>query len=399
MDIQLLDYETTTGAWLNCAAMRTAIADKRSGLRPNDLATSNVDTWIGRVSGADSLDLGPWASRNNALAQLCLSQGTLRATVETLKTLHGRARIALVLGSSTSSIDRTEAAYRQLDDGGALRPVFRQPRVHNPHALGLFVADHLGLDGPAMTINTACSSSAKVFATAARWLAVGVADAVLVGGADSLCLSVVHGFNALQLVSSAPCRPFDSNRDGINIGEAAGFAVVTRSDHPLARNQVWLSGYGESSDAHHMSHPHPEGAGAHQSMTQALARAHLPPHQIDYINLHGTASQANDRIEGQVVSAMFPATTLCSSTKGWTGHTLGAAGITEAIVAVDALYSGVVPANLNLENPDPALSLSLARDNETRQLHHVMTNSFGFGGNNCSLIFSRAMAPGESPCK
>ncbi len=121
--------------------------------------------------------------------------------------------------------------------------------------------------------------------------------------------------------------------------------------------------------------------------------------EIDYINLHGTASQANDRIEGQVIGALFPATTLCSSTKGWTGHTLGAAGITEAIVAVDALHSGVVPANLNLENRDPALSLSLAWDNEARELRHVMTNSFGFGGNNCSLIFSKAVASGESPCR
>ncbi|TGD72677.1 beta-ketoacyl-ACP synthase [Mangrovimicrobium sediminis] len=398
MYFPLLDYESTTGAWLNSARMRTAIASKQSGLRPNDLAGSDVPTWIGRVAGVESLDLGPWASRNNALAQLCLAQGTIRQTVDALVERHGSARVGLVLGSSTSSIDRTEAAYRELDNEGALAPEYRQPLVHNPHALGLFVAQHLGLTGPVMTINTACSSSAKIFATAARWLQAGFVDAVLVGGADSLCLSVVHGFHALQLVSTTPCRPFDAGRDGINLGEGAGFAVVVGPDHPQASGGPALTGYGESSDAHHMSHPHPEGEGARQSITQALQRASLAPAQIDYINLHGTASQANDLIEGRVVEALFPASTVCSSTKGWTGHTLGAAGITEAIIAIDTLCTSLVPASLNLEQPDPALGLHLARDNQARELRHVMTNSFGFGGNNCSLVFSSASGA-EAPCR
>lgn len=389
MDVKLLDYESTTAAWLNRQQMREALLDQRTGLRRNDLEGSNVDTWIGRVEGVEALDLGPWSSRNNALAQLGLSQGSIKHSVEQLVALHGNTRIGLVLGSSTSSIDRTEEAYHHLSEDGQLTAEFQQSQVHNPHALSLFVAQHLELQGPAITINTACSSSAKVFATAARWLNTGIVDAVLVGGTDSLCLSVVHGFNSLQLVSENPCRPFDRQRDGINIGEASGFALLVRRDHPTPGLGIALSGYGETSDAHHMSHPHPQGDGARRAMQQALSRARRHPEEIGYINLHGTASQANDAIEGAVVSELFPQSTLCSSTKGWTGHTLGAAGITEAIVTIDSLLTGLIPANLNLQHPDEGLTLSLATENQRCELQHVMTNSFGFGGNNCSLIFSR----------
>ncbi|WP_345418669.1 beta-ketoacyl-ACP synthase [Halioxenophilus aromaticivorans] len=393
MDIRLLDYQSTTAAWQNRDALRPAIDSQSSGLRRNDLPGSDVDTWIGRVAQVDGLDLGPWQCRNNALADYCLRQGQFLASVETLKQYFDAARIGIIVGSSTSAIDRTETAYQQLTDDGELAPEFQQPEVHNPHALGLYVAHTLGITGPSMTINTACSSSAKVFASAARWLAAGVVDAVVVGGTDALGLSVVHGFNALQLVSPAPCQPFDQNRTGINIGEAAGFALLANAEQlsaefPLSRHRITLSGYGESSDAHHMSHPHPEGTGARLAMQQALSQAKLQPAQIDYVNLHGTASQANDAIEGDVISVLFGENTLCSSTKGWTGHTLGAAGITEALIAVDTLISGIVPANLNLQQQDPRLTLPLPRNNVTKLCQHVMSNSFGFGGNNCSLIFS-----------
>jgi 3-oxoacyl-[acyl-carrier-protein] synthase-1 len=266
---------------------------------------------------------------------------------------------------------------------------FRQPHIHNPHAPGTFIAHRTGISGPVMTISTACSSSAKVFAAGARWLAAGLVDAVLAGGVDSLCLSVLHGFHALQLISTQPCRPFDRTRDGINIGEGAGFALLVRAADAPA-DSVRFAGYGESSDAYHMSHPHPQGAGAILAMREALQRARLDAVAIGYINLHGTASRINDLVEARALQALFSRHTRVSSTKGWTGHTLGAAGIIEALLAVEALRSGTLPGTLHLSEPDPEIEFPVLQDNEPADIQHVMSNSFGFGGNNCCLIFSRA---------
>lgn len=389
MDIRLVDYESTTAAGLDVAQLRQAIAAQRSGLRPNDFPGSSIQTWIGRIPQIDEIDLGEWQSRNNALAALGLEQGTIKQTLSGLIQRFSAVRIGIVMGSSTSSIDRTESAYSKLDDNGKLTAEYKQPRVHNPHAPSLFVAHYTGIKGPALTINTACSSSAKVFATAARWLNAGIVDAVLVGGVDTLCLSVLHGFDSLQLVSSKQCKPFDQNRDGINLGEAAGYAILMRSEEVDSDISIGLRGYGESSDAYHMSHPHPDGLGARLSMQQALDMSGLSADAIDYINLHGTSSQANDLIEGQLISNLFPKTTLCSSTKAWMGHTLGAAGITEALIAIDALQTGLIPGSLNLEQLDERLDLSIQAQNHQSDLQHVMSNSFGFGGNNCTLLFSK----------
>ena len=197
-----------------------------------------------------------------------------------------------------------------------------------------------------MTVATACSSSAKVFAHAARLLQAGVADAAIVGGVDTLCGSVLFGFNALQLVSAEPCRPFDARRDGLSLGEAGGFALLER-ESAGARAQGWLLGYGESSDAHHMSTPHPQGLGARLAMQDALARAGLQPARVGHLNLHGTATPANDAVEAQAVAALFPAQLHASSTKGWTGHTLGAAGMVESAFTLLALRAGVLPGILN----------------------------------------------------
>jgi len=386
MDIRLLDYQSTSAAGVNIDALREAIDTQRSGLRKNDFDRSDLKTWIGRVPGVDGIDLGEWQSRNNALASLGLEQGDLKKNLSALKKRYGSARLGIVMGSSTSSIDRTELAYQHLDNG-RLTPEFQQDMVHNPHAPSLYVAHATGLTGPAITINTACSSSAKVFATGARWLEAGVVDAVLVGGVDTLCLSVLHGFDSLQLVSEQRCKPLDQNRDGINLGEASGYAILGRAAEHEQDTGVKLVGYGESSDAHHMSHPHPDGLGAELAIRQALRMAKLEPTSIDYINLHGTSSRANDLIEGKLIERLFPKTTQVSSTKGWMGHTLGAAGITEALIAVDALKRGVIPGSLNLDQLDKDLNISVQRDNLERSMHHVMSNSFGFGGNNCCLIF------------
>ncbi len=390
MDIRLLDYQSTSAAGVNIDALRASIDAQKSGLRKNDLDGSDINTWIGKVAGLQGLDLGEWHSRNNALAHLGYQQGDLRDNIERLKTQYGRARLGVVMGSSTSSIDRTEQAYRHLENG-ELSAEFRQPQVHNPHAPSLYVAHMTGITGPAMTINTACSSSAKVFATGARWLEAGLVDAVLVGGVDTLCLSVLHGFDSLQLVSEHQCKPLDEHRDGINLGEASGYAILVRADEGHQDTGIRLQGYGESSDAHHMSHPHPEGLGAKLAMQQAMAMAGLQAEQVDYINLHGTSSRANDLIEGQLISELFPKTTQVSSTKAWMGHTLGAAGITEALIAVDALQRNLIPGSLNLEQLDEQLDLAVQSNNLSRELDIVMSNSFGFGGNNCCLVFGRAV--------
>ncbi len=393
--IVVLDYDSTCAAGTGMAALRQAITQQTSGLSKNDLPESELETWVGKVTALDDFTLDKkdiaWTSRNNRLIKLGLEQGTIKNTVESLKERFGGNRVGVVMGSSTSSIDRTEEAYRHLDDQGQLHDRYKQENVFNPHAPGLFVAHSCGLSGPTITVNTACSSSAKVFATSARWLALNIVDAVLVGGADTLCLSVLHGFHSLQLVSEHPCKPFDQERDGINLGEAAGFAVLVRAEEHATHssNTIELSGFGESSDAHHMSHPHPDGLGAQLAIEQALTMSELLPSDIGYINLHGTASRANDLIEGNLIAKLFPGSTISSSTKGWMGHTLGAAGIMESIVAMDTLRTGVIPGTLNLQQVDDEIPLKMSAENRQMSVTHVMSNSFGFGGNNCCLIFSK----------
>jgi len=205
-----------------------------------------------------------------------------------------------------------------------------------------------------------------------------------VGGVDSLCLTTMHGFTSLQLVSDEPCRPFDAARKGMSIGEGAGFALLEKT----AKDRLALVGYGESSDAHHMSTPHPEGEGALAAMRQALSRAGLEPSAIDYVNAHGTATPANDRAEDRALVRLFANRAPVSSTKGWTGHTLGAAGILEAIVCFLALEHDFIPATLNTRAVEPGLESQIVLQNRDARLRHALTNSFGFGGSNCSLVFA-----------
>jgi 3-oxoacyl-[acyl-carrier-protein] synthase-1 len=253
--------------------------------------------------------------------------------------------------------------------------------------LGDFVQHALGLQGICVTVATACSSSAKVFAQAERLLRLGLADAAVVGGVDTLCGSVLFGFNSLELVAPDLCKPFDVHRNGINLGEASGFALLERG-----AGDLMFIGYGESSDAHHMSSPHPDGLGARLAIQDALARANLTADQIDYINLHGTASRKNDDVEAAVVAAVFPETTFASSTKGWTGHTLGAAGIVEAAMCWLALESGELPGTLNTESLDPLCGPQIRRENVQRNAQHALSFSFGFGGSNCVLAFARGVS-------
>lgn len=387
-------YTAASALGHGLTAHARALALGAGGLRPNDISSAPLPCWIGRVEGVEDAPLpahlAGWECRNNRLAWLGLRQDGFVERVEAARERYGAHRVALMLGTSTSSIGATEVGYRRLGADGRLPADLRRPDIHAPHSLVAFVADALGLRGPCLTVSTACSSSAKVFASAERMIRLGLADAAVVGGVDSLCDSVLFGFNSLELVSPEPCRPFDQARNGISIGEAAGFALLERvgAASPAPR----LLGWGESSDAHHMSTPHPEGLGAEQAIRGALACAGLEPAQVDYINLHGTASRKNDTMEAHLLTRLFPPTTRASSTKGFTGHTLGAAGIVEAIIALLAVEDDLVPGNLGVRVPDPACGASFAWHNERRRVAVAMSNSFGFGGNNACLVFGQAQA-------
>ena len=387
--LRITAHSVACAAGVGVAALRDSLRERRGGLRPNDFTDVPLPTCIGRVTGIEDLTLPDrlayWDCRNNRLAWLALQADDFFRSACVARDRYGADRVALVLGTSTSSIGATEEAYRRLLPDGQYPLDLRRPIVHTPHSLGDFVREALGLEGVVVTVGTACSSSAKVFAQAERLLRLGLADAAIVGGVDTLCGSVLFGFNSLELVSPEPCRPFDVARRGINIGEAGGFALLERGGD----GGPWLLGWGESSDAHHMSSPHPLGRGARLAIEAALAGAALNPAAVDYINLHGTASQKNDEVEAQVVADLFPASTRASSTKGWTGHALGAAGILEAVICLGAIETGVVPGTLNTEQLDPACGPQIRLANEVADVRVAMSNSFGFGGSNCSLVFGR----------
>lgn len=372
-----------------------AMRQQRSGVRPMRWETVDLDTCLGEVAGLDDYrlreDLAAFDCRNNRLAQLGLEQDGFAAAVREAMRRHGPDRIGVFLGTSTSGILSSELAYRQRDATGAFTTPLDYRHTHNCHSVADFVRSYFGLTGPAFVVSTACSSSAKVFGNAQRMLDNGLIDAAVVGGVDSLCLTTLYGFNSLQLVSTRPCRPFDAGRDGISIGEAGAFILVERADHP-APGAIVMSGIGESSDAHHMSSPHPEGLGARTAMQQALFMAGLQAAQIDYINLHGTATPSNDAAEDKAVSSLFGTATPCSSTKGHTGHTLGAAGGIEAIICALALQHGLAPGGCGTTELDPKLQSRYLLGNLELPLRHVLSNSFGFGGSNCSMVLSRVAA-------
>ncbi|HSV61214.1 MAG TPA: beta-ketoacyl-[acyl-carrier-protein] synthase family protein [Variovorax sp.] len=387
-------YTATTAVGAGKKALSDALEAGRSGLRANDFGPTPLPTWIGRVESVEALplpsSLADWDCRNNRLAWMGLQADGFLQAVSAAVARHGAARVALILGTSTSAIGETEAAYTQVDGEGRFPPAQRRPLVHTPHSLSLFVQQALGLEGPCETISTACSSSAKAFASAERLIRLGLADAAVVGGVDTLCGSVLFGFNSLELVSPEPCRPFDAQRKGISLGEAAGFALLERSSG--GANALQLLGYGEASDAHHMSTPHPEGLGAERALDDALARAGLAADAIDYINLHGTASSKNDEVEAALVARRFPASTHASSTKGFTGHTLGAAGIVEAVISLLALESGWMPGTINSSTLDADCGPQIRLQGSRGKVRHVLSNSFGFGGNNCALVFGKGDA-------
>jgi len=373
------------------AALLAGLREGRSGLRPCAFETVKLDTWIGEIAAVDAEklpdSLARYDCRNNRLAQLGLEVDGFADRVRAAIVRHGKTRVGVFLGTSTAGILQTELAYRRRDpETGALPDDFIYGTTHNAFSLAGFVRAYFGLEGPVMAISTACSSSAKVFAAAARQLACGTIDAALVGGVDSLCLTTLYGFASLQLTSATPCRPYDAARNGISIGEGAAFALLERVQETPAGGALLLLGFGESSDAYHMSSPHPDGLGARMAMAAALESARLRPDDIDYVNLHGTATPANDAAEGKAVAALFGDRVPCSSTKGATGHTLGAAGAVEAVVCALALSNDLLPGGVNTESLDPDIPVDYLLKSRPGRLRRALSNSFGFGGSNCSLI-------------
>ena len=373
---------------VGAAAHRQALMDGIGALRPNDFEPG-TGGWIGRVDAIETHTL-PAAlrhhdCRNNRLADLALRADGFDHAVAAAVRRHGADRVALVLGTSTSGVNAAEDAYRGRRGDGPLPAGFDYDHTQDLYSVAGYVRAALGLRGPSFVVSTACASSARCFVDGARLVRAGVCDAVVVGGADSLCRMTLHGFAALELLSGAPCRPCAADRAGISIGEAAGFALLECHE-----GGMMLLGGGCSSDGHHMSTPHPEGAGAVAAMQQALMQAGLAADEIGWINLHGTGTQANDAMEDMAVHAVFGADVPVSSTKGWTGHTLGACGILEALIARECMDAGLVPGCLGIDGPDPSFRAQVVVAPRRQALRRVMSNSFGFGGVNCSLVFGAA---------
>lgn len=375
-----------------------AIRQRRSGLVACDFSGVTAG-YMGRVAGVEDHSLPTFLQRfdcrNNRLADMALQTDGFSSAVAEARAYYGPARIAVIMGTSTSGILSSEQAYALRDqERGTMPAGFDQKHTQDLFSLPSYVAAALSLEGACLTVSNACASSSHAFLDAWHWIEAGVCDAAIVGGADSLCGMTLHGFGALGLVDTQPTRPCDAQRHGISIGEAAGFALVERAGiRPLAQAAGYgatLLGCGASSDGHHMSAPDPQGRGAIAAMRQALGRAGLIASEIDYINMHGTGSVANDVMEDGALHSVFGDRVACSSTKGWTGHTLGASGILEAMICGLCIQEGLVPGGLNIEQVDPCFRSRIMVDNTQKPVRYVMSNAFGFGGTNCSLVFGAA---------
>jgi len=383
-------YTVTSALGAGVQAHAQALRSECSGLRQLAFDTNTLPCWLGEVADFDKplpAERSQWDCRNNRLAEFALAQDDFVAAAARCRDRYGADRIGVFVGTSTSGVQQTELAYRERDVAANRLPAWFDHRTtQNIFSIADFVALRLGVSGPRLAISTACSSSAKVFAAARRAIEMGDCDAAIVGGVDSLCLTTLYGFNSLQLLSADICRPADAKRNGISIGEAAGFALLD----PGADAAVHLLGYGETSDAYHMSSPDPDGLGAVAAMRAALACAGLDAAAVDYVNLHGTGTMANDSAESRAMCTVFGESLPCSSTKGWTGHTLGAAGIVEAAISMLCIEQGFMPRSLNTREKDAALAANILLESRTAKVRRTLSNSFGFGGSNCTLLFGAA---------
>ena len=389
--VYVTSYTLTSALGAGNDATLDALRAHRGGLRPRSLRAGGT-TWLGLVDGLEedaatiTGALGEFDCRANRLLRRALAQDGFMRDVARARDRYGPHRIGCFVGTIGAGLWDLEQRYQRHDPGaGDLGPAARLDCTTHLYSAPEYCRRLLGITGPAATISTACSSSAKVFCSAYRYLAAGLCDAAVVAGIDCANETFVYGFRALELLSSSPCRPWDRHRDGLSVGEAAGFALLERE--PQGDGDVALLGFGESADAHHLTAPHPEGEGAEAAIRSALFHAGLRPEDIDYINLHGSGTPANDASEDRAVHRLFGDGIPCSATKGWTGHTQGAAGIAEAVLSIFSIRHAFIPATLNTAELDPSLKARIVLRNVAQPVRRVLTNSFGFGGSNCALIF------------
>ncbi len=366
----------------NVEAVASALERGRSGLGP-----CPFDLPFETVCGVfpEPLEAMPrfLAAFDTRLARMTLTiLGGLADEVALAVRRWGSNRVALVVGTSTGGILETEEAYRTGVATGSVPREFDLDRQHAFHGVLEVLRARTGATGPAYVVSTACSSSGKVLASARRLIAAGFADAVVAGGVDTLCDTTLRGFESLQALSRRPCRPFSAARDGLSIGEGGAFLLVEREGD----GRVVLLGVGESSDAFHMSHPHPEGLGARLAMEAALREAGIDAHAVDHVNAHGTGTVANDAVEASAIAAVLGARALVTSTKCYTGHLLGAAGATEAVITALAIERGFVPATIGAEPLDSGVAIDVCLKGTPMRVRTAMSNSLAFGGSNVSVL-------------
>lgn len=401
-------YSACSGLGQTTAEVIDGLFAGRSGLTPADPALG-VATHVGKVPGVlPALRPGveAYEGRQARLTQLVTLP--LLPAVEAAKARWGASRIALILGTSTAGIAASESAWVHARDHDRLPADFAIERQHSIHATCEVTRLLTGITGPGYVISTACSSSGKVFASALRLLEAGIVDAALVGGVDSLCQLTVRGFASLEVLSPEPCRPFSAERRGINIGEGGALMLIERERHtPLGAGErgVALLGVGESSDAHHMTSPHPEGLGARMAMARALANAGLDASAIDQVNVHGTGTHKNDATESRALLDLFgageagtlPEGLAVVATKGYTGHMLGAAGAIEAVFVAATMERALLPVSRGCDPVDPDLGVAVegagASQPRARQTRRALSNSLAFGGSNVSVLLG---AEGEA---
>ena len=381
-ELSITAYEVCSALGLGRAPTLAALSDGRSGLGIPALSLP-FETVTGRVAhpfAALPVALQAYETR---LARLTawLAAGVSEAVTAATQRW-GPSRVGLFIGTSTAGIAETETAWATLAAGKPRPAGYSYHDQHAYHSVLAVLRGLTGIAGPGHVTSTACSSSGKVFASAARLIRAGIIDAALVGGVDVLCQTTLRGFFSLGALSATACRPFSAARDGINIGEGGALLLLERGEGAALR----LRGVGESSDAHHMSAPHPGGRGARAAMAQALAQAQLDASAVSLVNAHGTGTKLNDAMEAHAIAAVLGGDVPVVSTKPYTGHLLGAAGAVEAVLSAICLEAGLVPAGLGLAPQDPACAVNVASTALHRPLDTVLSNSFAFGGNNVSVL-------------
>lgn len=395
MEICITGIGVISGIGMNVEENFSSLCNKRAGMGKVTLFDTQHDVWVSEVKCSDDglkrrlgLPENKTISRTALLGMIAAGEALADAGIRGME----GERIGLISSTSVGGMDRTERFYplfRENGHAGRLREVV----MHDCGASTESIASYLGIEGFVTTISTACSSAANAIILGARLIRQGLLDAVVVGGTDALCKFTLNGFASLMILDKEPCRPFDASRAGLNLGEGAGYLVLQSEKSCLRKPYAILAGYANANDAYHQTASSPEGEGPYLAMQEALVKSGLQPEEIDYINVHGTGTPNNDASEGKALKRLFgekmPA---ISSTKAFTGHTLGAAGGVEAVFSVLAIDRGVIFPNLNFTTPMEGLSLMP----ETRwcngvDVRSVMSNSFGFGGNNSSLIFKKSV--------